>query len=165
MSDIQRRTRRRYAHELYPHADECEIRPLSVEVPYLYARAIGYRTSGTEWFAAEREESAARVRFLLDARGKALMCDALLQGMTGDEAWEWAESRMDEAGEWVYERAIHYGVPVSRIKPYPCGPKATRHEHGASTGDSTGEGVITLVDGTEGDCEACTEPAGSEARS
>ena len=32
------RTKRRYAHELYPHAGEYEVRPLAVEVPYLYAQ-------------------------------------------------------------------------------------------------------------------------------
>ena len=28
----ERRTKRRYAHELYPHAEEGETRPLEVEV-------------------------------------------------------------------------------------------------------------------------------------
>ena len=43
----KRRTKRRYAHELYPHADEFEVRKLAVEVPYLYARAIGFEIEGT----------------------------------------------------------------------------------------------------------------------
>ena len=37
----ERRTIRRYAHEMYPHAEEGETRALAVEVPYLYARAVG----------------------------------------------------------------------------------------------------------------------------
>ena len=49
MSD--RRTIRRYAHELYPHPNEYEVRALEVEVPYLYARFIGLNTFGTDWFA------------------------------------------------------------------------------------------------------------------
>ena len=38
MSD--RRTKRRYAFELFPHADEGEVRPLSIDVPYLYGAVV-----------------------------------------------------------------------------------------------------------------------------
>ena len=52
MSDIDL-SKRRYAHELYPHAEDWQTRPLTVEVPYLYARAIGYSISGTSWSKVE----------------------------------------------------------------------------------------------------------------
>ena len=57
-----RRTKRRYAHELFPHPDECEVRPLAVEVPYLYARAIGAtsrRTSSSTFSRSMRRTSAS----------------------------------------------------------------------------------------------------------
>ena len=45
----ERRTIRRYAHEMYPHAEEGETRALAVEVPYLYAKAVGLDVWGTGW--------------------------------------------------------------------------------------------------------------------
>ena len=39
---MTRRTIRRYAHELYPHPDEWEVRPLSGEPPVVVA-ADGWR--------------------------------------------------------------------------------------------------------------------------
>ena len=122
--EAQRRTKRRYAHELYPHGDEFEVRPLEVDVPYLYARAIGFDVWGTGWFKAEPELRGARTGSLLDARHIALMADAMHQGLTGQEAWEWIETRMtDESGELIGERAMHYGIEADKIKPYPCGPR------------------------------------------
>ena len=121
----ERRTIRRYAHEMYPHAEEGETRALAVEVPYLYAQAVGLNVWGTGWYDdkndAGRDRAILRVAQLGAARHMALVADALLQGMAGQEAWEWADLRAwDETGEWVYERAMHYGVPAERIKPYPC---------------------------------------------
>ena len=56
-----RRTKRRYAHELYPGPkDEWEIRPLTVEVPHRYARFLGLSSWGTGWFDAEAAVSMAR---------------------------------------------------------------------------------------------------------
>ena len=158
-----RRTIRRYAHELYPHAEEGETRALAVDVPYLYARAIGLDVWGTGWCDdktdAGRERAINRVTQLLAARHMALVADALLRGMAGQEAWEWADQRArDETGEWAYERAMHYGVPVERIKPYPCGAEPDRHDHMASTGDVMGVGVITQIDCPESACPTCTEP-------
>ncbi len=163
---MTRRTIRRYAHELFPHGEEGEVRDLAVEVPYLYARAIGLETWGTGWHEslaadrpqAEREIAGSRIQHLIDARRLALLADALHQGLTGQEAWEWADVRaMDETGEWAYERAIHYGVPCDRIRPYPCGPQPDHHDHMASTGDVTGHGIVTRIDCPESECPTCTE--------
>lgn len=151
-------TKRKYAHELYPPADEWEVRPLSVEVPYLYARALGYGIWGTGWIDADPQESRDRILQLLNARNMALLADAIHQGMTGDEAWAWAAERYDEAGEIVYDRALHYGVPDSLIKPYPCGPEPTTHYHMESTGDVMGIGLVTVIGCPESECETCTEP-------
>ena len=159
----ERRTIRRYAHEMYPHAEEGETRALAVEVPYLYAKAVGLNVWGTGWYDdktdAGRDRDILRHIQLIAARHMALVADALLQGMAGQEAWEWADLRAwDETGEWVYERAMHYGVPVERIKPYPCGPEPDRHDHMASTGDVMGDGIITRIDCPESECPTCTEP-------
>ena len=159
----ERRTIRRYAHEMYPHAEEGETRALAVEVPYLYAKAVGLNVWGTGWgddkTDAGRDRDILRHIQLIAARHMALVADALLQGMAGQEAWEWADLRAwDETGEWVYERAMHYGVPVERIKPYPCGPEPDRHDHMASTGDVMGDGIITRIDCPESECPTCTEP-------
>lgn len=157
-----RRTKRRYAHELYPHAEEREIRPLATEVPHLYARMVGLDVSGTSWIDMREGDalklSMERTLSLLDARRIALLGDALLQGLTGDEAWAWADQRSwDETGEIAYERARHYGVEPDRIKPYPCGPEPDHHYHHAEP-DAQGWRVATRVDGKESDCVDCTEP-------
>jgi len=95
MTDNQRRTIRRYAHELYPHPAEGETRDLAVEVPYLYARAVGMDTWGTgsldmldpDNHPYARELGYARYADLVQARHLALIADALYQGLAGQEAW------------------------------------------------------------------------------
>jgi hypothetical protein len=158
----QRRTKRRYAHELYPHAEEGETRPLSVELPYLYARAQGFETDGTSWFDSERttpEQRTARTLELLAARRVALLADALAQGMTGDEAWAWADALIWEYdGSGVWERAEFYGVDPYAIKSYPCGPEPMSHNH-YSSGT---HGIVTSIPMPESECLACTEPVPGE---
>ena len=111
-------TDRRYAHAHYPHAAENETRPLAVEVPYLYARAIGMELD-EDWVSAFPNLIKYRGMILHSARREALLADALLQGLTGDAAWEWADRHYhDHAGAVVRARALHYGVPVDEIQPY-----------------------------------------------
>ena len=160
---MTRRTKRRYAHEILPHGNEAEVRPLSVEVPYLYARAIGLELWGTGWFDAPWRDNewaslatGGRTLALIDARRTALLADAMLQGLSGDAAWEWAESRMDDEGGWIYERAEVYGVPFDDIKPYPCGPEPTHHNH-YDAPDARGWRTSHRIDGRESECPDCTE--------
>lgn len=162
-----RRTIRRYAHELYPHPGEFEVRELATDVPYLYARACGLEVWGTGWHDLSSatastdswRRAANRTMELIKARELAFVADALHQGLVGDEAWAWAQERAsDETGELAYERAVHYGVDPTRIKPYPCGSTPDSHDHMASTGDITGQGIITRAPGSEDDCPTCTEP-------
>jgi hypothetical protein len=159
---IARETKRRYAHELYPHPDEWEVQPLAEAVPYLYARAIGLDVWGTGWFDLRDEngvvarESFDRTNLMIAARHAALHADALLQGLAGEEAWKWAEERgNDETGEWIYDRAVHYGVPVDWIRRYACGPEPRKHDH-AGPKDRHGWRSVTTVDGPESECEDCT---------
>lgn len=152
-----RRTKRRYAHELYPHADEYEVRPLADEVPYRYAISVGLTTWGTGWIDTDPQVRAIRIEELVAAREIALVADALHQGMAGDEAWAWAQERMSDDDESIYDRAVHYGVDVARIKPYPCGETPKYHNHMASTGDVMGVGILTRIDVPEDECETCTE--------
>lgn len=160
---MTRVTKRKYAHELYPHADEYETRPLSVEVPYLYAHAIGFDIGGTSWSEVEpRSIGGDRVMYLMAARRAAFLADALLQGLTGDEAWKWADERAsDETGEWVGERSEVYGVPYYDIKPYPCGPERGHHDH-MDEPDARGWRTVHRIKGKESECDECTEPAPTE---
>ena len=76
----ERRTIRRYAHEMYPHAEEGETRALAVEVPYLYAQAVGLNVWGTGWYDdktdAGRDRDILRHIQLIAARHMALVADA-----------------------------------------------------------------------------------------
>jgi hypothetical protein len=84
------------------------------------------------------------------------LADALLQGLAGDEAWEWMQQHAsDETGELAWERAEHYGVPVGWIKPYPCGDEPDKHNHQGPS-DRQGWHSVTYVPGIESDCPDCT---------
>ena len=163
MSLEGRRTKRRYAHELYPHAQDGQVRPLPVEVPYLYARMVGFDVWGTSWFDIRdepngREVISLRLQALIATREQALLADALLQGMTGQDAWDWAQRyAADETGECAYDRAAHYGVPIAQIKPYPCGPMPGHHGH-ETPSTVPGWRDSVRVEGAEDDCMECTEP-------
>jgi hypothetical protein len=111
-------TERKYAHEVYPQAAEYEVRPLAVEVPCLYARALGLATYSLDH--SDLGKIVERINYMIASREIAFLADALLQGLTSDKAWEWAQQRADdETGEWVWERARHYGVDPEAIKAYP----------------------------------------------
>ena len=156
-----RRTKRRYAHELYPHAGEYETRPLAVEVPYLYARMVGLDVFGTNWHEVP-ERAGARVAEYVAAVRLALLADAIHQGLTGDEAWTWANERVTEDSEIAYERAFHYGVATDRIKPYPCGPEPADHYHSGEP-NVRGWRPSTRAPVPESECPDCTEPAAEVA--
>lgn len=163
MTAETRRTKRRYAHELYPHADEWEIRPLAVEVPYLYARMVGLTVMDTGWMSVEPRSAAGdRIGQYISAVQTALLADALAQGMTGDAAWEWVTSRTGDDNEIAYDRAAHYGVPVDRIKPYPCGPDPDHHDH-YSEPDARGWRTVITIAIPESACDECTEAVGAVA--
>jgi len=159
-----RRTIRRYAHELYPHADEWDVRPLEVEVPYLYARMVGLEIFNSDWADLHGSSDKSLIRLSVDrtmkfiaAKEKALLADAIYQGMTSGQAWEWAMSRAaDEASEIAYERAVHYDVPIRQIKPYPILGERGHHYH---DGERVGTGVVQiLIESKESECPDCTEP-------
>jgi len=164
MNNPTRRTKRRYAHELYPSAEEYETRPLAVEVPTLYAHALGLEVHGTDWYDLTRTKtelrlSGLRVLQLVNTRKIAFLADALLQGMTGDNAWEWAsENSWEESGEIVYDRAVHYGVNPDQIKPYPVLAERQKHEHWSPRDKNGISYLIEIVVGPESECERCTEP-------
>lgn len=154
------KTKRKYAHELYPHPDEGEVRDLATDVPYLYAMAHGLDIHGTGAFddATEPALLGQRMHRLIAARDLALVADALAQGLAGDEAWRWAQERaQDDTGEWMWERAEKCGVDPERIKPYPCGPEPKTHSH---KDKELGNGWHTLksVDCPESECAECCEP-------
>lgn len=163
-----RRTKRRYAHELYPHAEEGETRPLAVEVPYSYARAVGFDIYGTGWSEMEGEAlklAGQRTHVMQSARIIAYLADALHQGLSGEEAWAWADARSWEyEGEILWERATHYGIPVDQIKPYPCGPEQSYHYHDSEP-DERGRQQSTRIKTKESECAECTEEIPAEVAS
>lgn len=164
MAGQKRVTKRKFAHELYPHADGYEVRPLSVEVPYRYARFVGFTVRGTDWFGmwqkggdpARNMLTYVRLSEYAAAAEAALLADALLQGLTGDEAWEWVESRIGDDVECVYDRARHYGIDFDAIKPYPILDEPDHHDH-HSEPDPRGRRFVTRVEGRESECPDCTE--------
>lgn len=160
-------TKRKFAHELYPHAEEGQTRPLAEEVPYLYARAIGMEIRDTDWHdlfnsddKAQQRLAVGRTHHMIAARRLALTADALLQGLTGDEAWEWADLRSwDESGEWIGERAEHYGVSYCTIKPYPIVAEPTSHTHWTEPNAQGWRTFVEKVDCRESECADCCEPS------
>ncbi len=157
-----RRTKRRYAHELFPHPDEGEARPLAVEVPYLLAMACGLDLKGTSAFtdAVTPKELGDRVSRMVAAERLALLADALHRGLAGEEAWAAVPSDPEALGETVWERAAAHGIDIDQIKPYGCGPEPDRHDHLSEPHIRNGITVrtVTFVQGRESDCEECTEP-------
>lgn len=152
----ERRTKRRYAHELYPHAEEYETRPLDVEAKYRVARAIGFEVAGTSWFDAEPGLYRDRILTLLNETRIALLAVALHKQMTGDAAWRWADESMHEEFFRLYESAEEYGIDTHQIKPYPCGAEPDHHDH-VGEPDARGYRWITRVQGKESECDECTE--------
>lgn len=167
---MTRRTKRRYAHELYPHADEWETRPLAAEVPYRIARAVGFDVDGTGWFDAETPteymQANERTAAMINETRIALLAVALHKGMTGDEAWRWADESCHEEMWRLHEAAAEYGIDTYAIKPYPCGPERDQHDHLSEPHTRYGFEArdVTRMQGKESECEECTEeePEGTE---
>lgn len=163
----ERRTKRRYAHDLFPHAEEGQTRPLSVEVPYLYAQAHGMDVDGTDWndlFDGDRTHTEMvlahnRTMAKIEAGRAAFLADALHQGMAGDEAWAWADARMwDYEGEALWDRAEHYGVDPKQIRPYPILAERQKHDHWSEPDERGWRTLVETVEVPESECETCTEP-------
>lgn len=168
MTTEERRTKRRYAHELFPHAEEGKARRLEVEVPYRIARAIGFDPQGTSWFDMDTKEQRARtvertMQHINESR-LAMLAIALHKGLTGDDAWRWADEGMGDGEMWrIYESAPEYGVDIYAIKPYPCGPEPDHHDHLSEPHRRHGfeARTVTRVEGKESDCAECTAPLGA----
>lgn len=164
-----RRTKRRWAHELYPHAEEGQTRALSVEVPYLYAQAHGLDIDETDWHDLLRGDQAQgrlagqRTVQMIEARRAAFLADALHQGMTGDEAWAWVDARhWDYEGEAVWDRAKHYGVDPVQIRPYPILAERQEHDHWSEPDHRDWRTLVEKVNVPESECPDCTEPVPAE---
>lgn len=164
----ERRTKRRYAHELYPDPDGfAEAGDVDKVVPHLYARALGLNVLGTGWGGPWDDpevvaRAQARTQALVDARLIAALVDAMAQSRSGQDAYSWAYSvAADESGECIWDRAIELGVDPYAIKPYPCGPEADYHYHYGEP-DRWGTRIGISRPGRESECEACTEPVPTE---
>lgn len=166
MTEQARRTKRRYAYELYPHREDSESRSLAVDVPYQIANAIGMSSGTREWHelidqGGDAAQAAVnRTVQFLEACHVALLAVALHEGLSGQQAWDeatrWAG---DEAGEMLWDAAQQYGVPLNDIKPYPIRGEASTHEHWSQeTASGWREAIDLRVSGPESECDECTEP-------
>lgn len=162
-------TKRKFAHELYPHADEFEVRPLALEVAYLYAIMVGLSVWDSDWYDVGHGRDAKnpvdrphirltneRIKAFIAAKEKALLADAMLQGMTGNTAWEWAMHRaVEDDSSSAYLRADFYNVPIEDIKPYWVLAEPDHHTH-YGPADRRGWRTSTRVEGRESECHDCT---------
>ena len=108
-----------YAHELVPHPDEGETKPLDYLARYHYAQAQAWHLA----FADVIDDPGPRLDFALGQYLRhahlALLHDALAQGMGGQEAADWASQRNhSESAEWIWERGVAYGLDPDQIRPY-----------------------------------------------
>lgn len=100
-----------FAHELYPPFKAGEHPPLSAQVPWLYARAVGLSSGG--W------QGKARMRQRQDAAFVAILADMRLRGVDERDALRWASDfSTAKRQEFVRLRAKAYGVPVEQIRTY-----------------------------------------------
>lgn len=112
------------AHEIVPHPDEGEKAPLETLVRYHYAQAEGWIKAFSDAIGAGDYGPAGADFTLASFMGhihRALLLDALAQGLVGQEAADWASERNhSEAAEWIWERAAVYGLDleVTPIRAY-----------------------------------------------
>lgn len=119
-------TEKKFAHEIAPSPPETGG-TLDEALKHHYARAIGLDIADTDWVNAPPKVAGLRTMLLCETRLVAILLDALHQGMTGDEAWEWAWVRAAQPeAEWARARAEVNGIDPDLIKPYPCGPEEQR---------------------------------------
>lgn len=111
----------RYAHQIEPHPSEGETLLLDRLVRYHYAQALAWHLSFAETIA-ETIDGPRMDYALAQYLGHshlALLHDALAQGLTGQEAADWASRRHhSESVEIAWERAAHYGLNPDEIRPY-----------------------------------------------
>lgn len=164
-----RRTKRRLAHELFPHPDEGEVRSLAIDAPYELARAIGLDLD-REWHElldtrnrADTRAATERTSAFITAARLALLADALHRGLAGQEAWEAAMGPSgDTLDEWVWLRACEHGIPVDKIKPYNILDGAKSHDHWTKPEGTGWWTLAARLPIPEDDCMDCTEPIPDE---
>ena len=111
------KTTKKYAHEIVPHLDEGETKPLDYLVRYHYAQAQAWHLSFAE--AINSGDFDFPLSQYLGHAHLAFLHDSLAQGMSGQEAADWASERThSESCELVWERANACGLPVDEIGAY-----------------------------------------------
>lgn len=110
-------TNSKYAHEIVPHPEEGETTPLETLVRYHYAQAQAWHLSFAE--AINGNDFDFPLSQYLGHSHLAFLYDALIQGLIGQEAADWASVRHhSESAELVWERGDHYGINPDEIRPY-----------------------------------------------
>jgi hypothetical protein len=112
---------KKYAHEIEPHPEEGEAVPLDRLVRYHYAQAQAWHLAFAEAISGDigtAEFDFPLSRYLGHSH-LAFLHDALLQGLSGQEAADWASVRHhSESAELVWERGVAYGLNPDAIRPY-----------------------------------------------
>lgn len=122
----------KYAHEIVPHPDEGESRPLGTVVRYHYAQALAWHLAFAEVIRVG--ELGPRLDFALSQylshTHLAFLHDALAQGLADQGAADWAAVRIHpESPELVWERAVHYGLDPDEIRAYETTREAKGDNH------------------------------------
>lgn len=109
-------TEAKYAHQVIPHPDEGEKAPLETLVRYHYAQAEGWIGAFSDAINAGDYGIKGADFALASFMGhmhRALLFDALAQGLSGQAVADWAgERNHSEAAEWIWERAAVYGLDL-----------------------------------------------------
>lgn len=114
----------KYAHEIVPHPEEGEVVDLPILVRYHYTQAQAWHLSFAESINGDFDFPLSQY---LGHAHLAFLHDALLQGLSGQEAADWASVRHhSESAELVWERADHYGINPDQIRPYSTERKGVR---------------------------------------
>ena len=112
-------TEKKYAHEIMPHPEEGEAKPLDYLVRYHYAQAMAWHLTFADVLDSPGPRFDLALSQYLHHAHLGFLHDALRQGMDGQEAVGWvADRNHSESVEWVWERAVACDLNPDEIKAY-----------------------------------------------
>lgn len=118
----------KYAHDIEPHPEEGEAVPLETLARYHYAQAQAWHLAFADAIGTDGMPAADfPLSQYLGHSHRALIFDALAQGLNGQEVANWSSTRNhSESAEWIWERGVVYGLNPEEIRPYEWRRKADR---------------------------------------
>lgn len=110
---------KRYAHAIAPHPEEGQATPLRELVRYHYAHATAWHLAFSEVIDDPGPRLDLALSQYMSHIHSAFLYDALAQGLSGQDAADWASTRSHgESAEWIYERAEVYDLDPDEVLPY-----------------------------------------------